>query len=226
MTVVPLPDISCVRVRMDYKNADNFLGGSRFYLSYGGSAPTPGNCITLADGIAAAFTSDLAYAMSDSWALVEVDVLDIATDAGSSGQWTGNNPGLGGSGACQASVATNVEYQIARRYRGGKPRMFIPPPSNSALEDAAHWTDAIVGDITSNVTGFFAAVTALSVGAMGTLTHVNLSYYKSFTNITNSSGRERAVPKYRDVALHDNVEGYQAKKVIGSQRRRRVATTY
>jgi hypothetical protein len=60
---------------------------------------------------------------------------------------------------------------------------------------------------------------------MGTLAHVNLSYYKGFTNVTNSSGRERAVPTYRDAALVDPVTGYFGKAIMGSQRRRRTSTT-
>jgi hypothetical protein len=61
---------------------------------------------------------------------------------------------------------------------------------------------------------------------MGVLAHVNLSYYKGFVNVENSSGRERAAPTYRDSALLDPVTGYVVKQVVGSQRRRRTATTY
>jgi hypothetical protein len=79
--------------------------------------------------------------------------------------------------------------------------------------------------VNSGVAAFFSEIEGLSVGSMGTLQHVNLSYYKGFTNITNSSGRERAVPTYRTVATHDNVTGYSAKAIIGSQRRRRTSTS-
>jgi hypothetical protein len=78
----------------------------------------------------------------------------------------------------------------------------------------------------TNIQNFFTAVEAISVGAVGALAHINLSYYSGFTNITNSSGRERAVPKYRATALHDLVNGYAVKKEIGSQKRRRTATSY
>jgi len=76
------------------------------------------------------------------------------------------------------------------------------------------------------MTAFMAEIEALSVGAVGALGHVNLSYYQGFKNITNSSGRERAVPTYRNTALLDVVQGYAAKSVVGSQRRRRTSTTY
>jgi hypothetical protein len=215
-----------MRVRLDYVNADGSEAGSRIYLQYAGAAPTAGNCITLASDIAAAWATNLSGQVSDDWALAEVDVLDIASDTGASGQWTGHNVGGETNTAVPSQVAVNIEFGIARRYRGGKPRMFLPGPSMAQMQDSAHWTTGYVSSVQTAVGAFFTAVEALSIGAVGQLTHVNLSYYKSFTNVTNSSGRTRAAPKYRDVALVDTIESYIVKAVVGSQRRRRTATTY
>lgn len=226
MTAPPLPASPCMRVRTLFTNSDSFLAGNRFYLSYSGAAPTPGNCTTIADGVEAAWVAQLATLAHSDWSLTEVDVLDIASLTGSSGQWTGNEAGTAGGGMITANAAINVEFDIARRYRGGKPRMFLIPPGVGALLDTGHYTDDFVTLVNTQVTAFFAAIAALSVGAVGTLAHVNLSYYSGFKNITNSSGRERAVPTYRDAALLDTVESYACKAVVGSQRRRRTATTY
>jgi hypothetical protein len=87
------------------------------------------------------------------------------------------------------------------------------------------WTGGFVTAVNSGIAAFFTAVEALSVGAVGALRHVNLSYYAGFTNHTNTSGRERAVPTYRATAVHDNVTSYAAKVEYGSQRRRRTSTT-
>jgi hypothetical protein len=225
MTVVPLPDVPCVRCRLIYNEGTSGEGGNRFYLSYTGSAPTAGNCSTLASDIATAWASAFAGLVGAGFSLNEVDVLDIGTDSGLSGQWTGTHTGTRGGAQLPASVASNIEFQIARRYRGGKPRMFLPPPVETDLVDNGAWTSAFVGDLTTQAGVFFAAIEALSIGAMGTLQHVNLSYYKGFTNIANSSGREHAVPTYRATALHDNVVGYAGKAIIGSQRRRRTSTS-
>lgn len=215
-----------MRVKLDYVQADGADAGSRFYLSYAGAAPTPGNCATIAADIHTAWTTNIAPLISDAIALAEVDVLDIASLTGASGQWTGHELGTLSGGTIPASAAVNVEFGIARRYRGGKPRMFLPAPTSSQLLDSGHWTVAYVGDVQTGVAAFFTAIEALSVGAVGALAHVNLSYYAGFKNITNSSGRERAVPTYRSSALLDIVESYIVKAVVGSQRRRRTATTY
>jgi hypothetical protein len=225
VTAVPLPASPCLRVRLDYNLGGVAEGGNRFYLSYSGSAPTGANCTTLASDIAAAWASNIAAVVDNQWALEEVDVLDIATDSGLSGQWTGSNAGSLSGASCQGSVATNIEFGIARRYRGGKPRMFLPPPTAAELESLVTWSPAFIGDANTAAEGFFAAIAALDVGAVGTLAHVNLSYYQGFTNITNSSGRERAVPTYRSAAKLDPITGYSTKAVIGSQKRRRTSTT-
>jgi hypothetical protein len=225
MTVVPLPDVPCVRVRVIWNEGANGEGGFRFYLKYSGSAPTGANCVTLATDIGDAYLANLAPLHSDYGAVNEIDVLDIATDSGLSGQWNGTVAGSRSGVGLPDQCATNLEYGIARRYRGGKPRSFLLPGNNGDLSDEGHWGTTFLGEVNSGASAFFAAIAALSIGAMGTLAHVNLSYYKGFTNVTNSSGRERAVPTYRDTALHDDITGYSAKAVIGSQRRRRASTT-
>lgn len=226
MTVVPLPDVPCVRVKLDYQDVSGFDAGSRFYLSYSGSAPTGANCATLASDVASAWATDMASLVTAEWSLVEVDVLDIATNSGLSGQWTGTHAGTRTGPTLPLQCATNIEYNISRRYRGGKPRMFLPPGAEADLTNQAHYNSTYVTAVNTGIAAFMAALEALSIGAMGTLAHVNLSYYSGFRNITNSSGRERAVPVYRPTALHDVISGYSCKTLVGSQRRRRTATTF
>lgn len=225
MTPVPPPASPCVRVRLDYVQSDDFDGGNRFFLSYTGSAPSAANCATLAGDIATAWNNRIAPFVNTSWTLTEVDVQDIATDSGAFGDWTGTHAGTFSGTQLPSQCAVNVEFDIGRRYRGGKPRIFLPPPVTDVLVDSGHYNNTFTADVSTDVGNFFSDIAALSVGSMGTLAHVNLSYYKGFTNITNSSGRERAVPKYRDAAVVDPVTGYATKALIGSQRRRRNATT-
>lgn len=225
MTTVPLPDVPTLRIRLVYNQNLRGEGGNRLYFSYSGSAPTAGNCATIASDVAAAWNTDIAPLTANNYALVEVDVLDIATDSGLSGQWTGSHSGSRSGTTLPVQCATNVEFGISRRYRGGKPRCFLPPGVAADLVDEGTWGTSFISTAGTGFSSFAAAINAISVGSVGTLQHVNLSYYKGFTNITNSSGRERAVPTYRTSALHDNITGYFVKAVIGSQKRRRTSTT-
>lgn len=225
MTVVPLPASPCMRVRLDYKNIDGSQAGSRFFISYAGSAPSAANCNTIATDIANAWNTYLAQLVSSIWTNTEVDVQDIATHTGNFGTAAVSNPGTAGSAAPPANCATNVEFDISRRYRGGKPRMFLPPTDTSHLADNAHWAAAFVTSVNTQMGLFSGAIQGISVGSVGALAMVNVSYYQGFTNITNSSGRTYAAPKYRPTALVDTITAFSCKSLIGSQRRRRASST-
>jgi hypothetical protein len=212
-------------VKLNYVSSAGTDGGSRFYLSYTGSAPTAGNLNTLAIDIATIWSTTLALLTTADWHLVEVDVLDITTLSGASGLWNGTEPGTISGTALPDQVATNIEFKIARRYRGGKPRMYVPPATNGQLANLNTWDATFVTDINTQASNFFSQIEALSVGSIGVLAHVNVSFYFGFQNQANSSGRERAVPKYRTTALLDTVTGYAGKALLSSQRRRRSATT-
>lgn len=226
MTSPPLPESPVVRVRLDFEDLTTNESGCRFYIGYSGSAPSGANCTTLAGDVSSAWSTYLAPHMSNEFALREVDVLDITTNSGLSGQWTGNIAGgLTGTGL-PLQVAVNIEFGIARRYRGGKPRIYLPPSDNTNQLDAAHWSAAYVSAMNTAIADFFSQIEGLSIGAMGTLTHSNVSYYEGFTNHQNTSGRERAVPTYRSSALVEPITGYFCKGLFGSQRRRRTSITY
>lgn len=225
MATPPLPDVPCVRARLIYDLGDVVEQGSRFYLSYSGSAPTGANCSTLASDIASAWSTNLASLVGADYALKEVDVLDIATDSGNSGSWTGSNGGTRTGTAMPVQTPINIEYDISRRYRGGKPRMYLPGGTYNDFTWPAQWGSSFVTATNTGIAAFFAAIEALSVGAMGTLQHVNLSFYQGYRTRTTGGGQTTFAPKYRATAVHDNVTGYNAKAMVSSQRRRRTATT-
>lgn len=226
MTTPPLPPSGVIRCRLDFADLSSNRSGCRFYIGYSGSAPTGSNLNTLATDISDAFSTDLAGEMSQNFALKEVDCLDIASYSGASGSWSGNINGGQSGTPLPLQVATNIEFEVARRYRGGKPRIYLPPSDTGNLQDAANWSASYVTAMNTNIAAFFTAIEALSIGAIGSLTHVNVSYYQGFTNHTNTSGRSRPVPTYRDTPVIDTVTGYNTKQLLSSQRRRRTATTY
>jgi hypothetical protein len=228
MATPPLPDVSTVRVRLDYTYLSVSMAGSRFYLSYSGSAPSGGDCATLAGDIAAAWTTHYAPLVFEDFVLSEVEVLDITSGMGADGFWTGTDPGSRAGTPLPAQIAMNIEFNIAQRYRGGKPRIYMPPGVYGDTGDLSHWTDTYQGLVQTGIGDFFTEIEALTVGSMGTLAHIVLSYYHGY-NTASPPWRGagfRYPPKYRSPnALHYNVAGYAPKLELSSQKRRRVATT-
>lgn len=225
MAQVPLPDTPCLRVRLSGTDDSGNTWGTRFFLSYAGGAPSGADCIAIADDISTAYANHLVPLTAVSVALTEIDVLDIATRSGLSGQWNGNAPGSASGGDVPIQVSQNVEYGIARRYRGGKPRGFWVTGTDTDILNQSHWTAAWVTTVQAAMVAFFAEVEAISQGAVGALRHVNLSFYQHSTVFIKSGGRAQNLSVYRPIALHDNITGYFAKQLMGSQRRRRTSTT-
>jgi hypothetical protein len=219
--------INAVRVKLDYTQSDGFLGGSRFYIAYASGIPTSGNLDTLASDVATAWNDELTGLINEDWTLTEVDCFDLSSETGLSGYWTGSHVGTRSGDVLPANVATNVEYNIARRYRGGKPRMYLPPPCQGDLQTPEKWLTDFQGEVNTDVPAFFSAIEALSIGAMGALTHQALSFYKGW-DTTMPVVKKRGTfypPKPRDAPLADDVAGYACKLEVSSQRRRRLATT-
>jgi hypothetical protein len=228
MTTPPDPEFPTVRCRLDYTQLDGALGGSRFYLQMATGGPTGANCTTLAGDIESAWASHLAPLITADWALTEVDVLDITTNTGASGYWTGSTAATRSGAAVPANCATNVEFNISQRYRGGKPRMYLPPGADADLLNTRQWGSSFVTAVNSGMGAFFTALEGLSIGSIGALSHVVLSYYHGWnTNTPPWRGPGyKYPPKYRTQAIPYAVAGYACKAVVGSQRRRRTAATY
>lgn len=221
------PTVKALRVRVTYTDVDGLLAGSRFFLSYAGSAPSSADCTTLATDIATAWSVHMSGVVGSDWTLTEVDVLDLASALGASSETPVSEPGGLAGPHLPSNVCYNIEYDIARRYRGGKPRMYLPGPNQASLADNSHFTGAVLTAVNAAMAGWFTAIEALSVGAVGALAHVNISFYAGYDvslPIVKPSGT-RYPPKYRAAAQVDAIEGYATKSVVGSQRRRRTSTT-
>jgi hypothetical protein len=214
-----------MRVRMSGTDNSGSSWGTRFYLAYGGSAPSGAQCIALATQISSLYGAHLAPLVVPATTMDLVDVIDIATSNGLSGQNTTSVPGLRTGTALPAQVAMNVEYGIAERYRGGKPRGFWPLGIETDLLNVSDWDSTFITAVNNGITGFFTDIEAFVVTGVGPFRHVDLSYYHGFTVVVDSSGRSHNVPTYRPTALVRDVTGYFAKPVLGSQKRRRTATT-
>jgi hypothetical protein len=226
---VTLPYVAAVRCTLRYNATAVEDVGNRFFLSYSGSAPSPANCTTLAGDIQAAFVTHLTPLMGTNYELVEVDVLDLGSDIGASGQNNTTSTGTRSGVNLPQNCNTNVELGIARRYRGGKPRIYFPFGTETDQASTATWTTTYIGTVNTDVAAFFAALEALSVGSMGTLAHVNISYYKGKDTNQPPAGKWRGPgykypPLPRATPLFDTVESYICKATIGSQRRRLTST--
>lgn len=209
--------------------------GVRFYLNSTGTPPFAAADLAALNGeISTLHHTTLAPLFSAVFTLIEIDVLDITTPMGAGSTITYSDPGVRSGNTLSDNCATNVEFQIATRYRGGKPRMYLPPGVSTDLVSASQYESSFVSTVKTNVQDFFSSLTAYTHGGLTGLSHVLLSYYDGVDKNTPSDtppGTWRGPgykypPAYRSpTAVSFPVTGYDPKQTVGSQRRRRSSTT-
>lgn len=193
----------------------------RIYVSYTGSAPTDAECTTFAGAVASAWSAHLASQICGNVDLVEVVAEDLSSASAGVGLWTGSDASSGGVWDGALSTASLINFQIARRYRGGKPRVYLPPMGSAALTSPKLWNSTYQGNMTTGFTAFITAILAAGWSGAGTLTQVNVSYYSGFTVFMTPSGRARNIPKLRTGGpVTDPVVGIACNAVPASVRKR------
>lgn len=194
---------------------------SRIYWQYSGTAPTDAQLNTMATAVATAWSSDLAALCYTDIALTEVVCTDLTSATAARGIWSGSHAGTSSGTMLPAGVAFNIGFSIARRYRGGKPKVFMPFGVAGDLQTAQTWTSAFATAVATAWGNFTTAVgSAIAWGATSE-GQVSVSYFSGFTSVQNPiTKRYRNVPTVRSSVTPDAVIGAVYQTRVASQRRR------
>lgn len=225
----PLPVVpSTLKIELEWNTSSLTRAGCRSFYSYTGSAPSGASATAIASDVAAAYAAHLLAELNDDMALTGVKVTDLATDTGAVGEWSGSHGGTAAAGPPTGETCILINFEIARRYRGGKPKIFLPPAGTDSLDSSfSHWTSGAVTGFNTAWTDYDTAVLAIAESGTSLSNHVNVSYYQGFTTVLNPiTGRTRDVPKLRTGGpVVDVITGHSASNVISQQRRRRTSTS-
>lgn len=231
LTVPALPDApNVIRIRFEYTTEADLKAGNRIFYLYSGGPPSVAQLNTLATDVSTGFGTDLAPEMSQNYALTGVECTDLTSPTSAQGTWTGSVPGTRSSASVDNTLNDAVihNFVIARRYRGGKPKTFWPFGVSGDRQDDAHWHSSFATEVENAWASFKTYLQALT-GIGCTLTdHVNVSYYSGFASVQNPvTKRWENIPTPRTgTAVIDGITGNSVNLMIGSQRRRRSATSY
>lgn len=200
----------------DAKDIANIL-----HWQYSGTAPTAAQASTFAESIRSAWATDILTHQDQNYSLDKVTVIDLSSSTSAEGQSTGA-PAVGSitTAGLALGSALIVSSQIARRYRGGKPRTYIGGQASVNVTSAGEFGSGYLTTMATQWTSFVNTVDAAGWTGAGTLDQVNVSYFAGFTNHTYPSGRTKAIPTVRGTPLVDVITGFVMRPKIGSQRRR------
>lgn len=121
-----------------------------------------------------------------------------------------------------AGSALLVHYPIGRRYRGGKPRSYLPWGTADDLTTRNTFGTGSMATFNTTWAAILNAVPAAGpVGTAALVSQVNLSYYGPPNRIiTGSTGRVRTVSTVRTTPIVDLISGFSMSAKVASQRRR------
>lgn len=224
MPALPSPG-AVVRVQMVWEITGGHEFGSRFFLSYTGGPPSSTDLNNLCANVEGHFNGEFLSHITTEKVLIEVNAVDLSSDTGATGQWTGSVAGTDGSTSLPSDVCTNVGFVINRRYRGGRPKIFLPTGSNADLASTDTWSSTYVAAINTAWGSFMGSVLADTYGSFTLSDNCNVSFYQGFTVFTGPTGRASNRPTPRTTPKVDNIINHECKQEIASQRRRRASVS-
>jgi hypothetical protein len=193
---------------------------TKMFFRYSGGAPDATACTGFAFDAYGAMAAEDAQWGSDV-SLIECIVTDLSSTSGGQGTESSTTPGGKTPGALSMATCLLINYHISRRYRGGKPRNYLPWLVETDLVNRREWNPAAVSAAEGALSTFFAAFIGQVEGTTTITEHINISYFDGFTVVTSpTTGRAKNVPVRRTVPLVDAITGFTGSTRPASQRRR------
>lgn len=216
-----LPDVpSVLRARLQWTSNTDTSVYTTLFFSYSGSEPDSSDCANFATAICNAFGAEVSV-WGNHVTLTGCEVTDLTSATAGQGRATCDFQGTNTSGVLAGGTCVVISYEIARRYRGGKPRNYFPWPSVADLLDQQQFGADRVSEWAAAIAAIFTAIIGTAEGGATITNHVNVSYYSGFTVVNPGGGkRARNVPTLRGTPLVDAITGRNVLVTPGSQRRR------
>jgi len=217
----PLPDVpGVIRVDIKYTNATDLDILTRLHFRFAGGPLTNGQAAAWAESIVASAAGLDAW-MHEDTEITLVTVTDLSTSSAGVGSYPADITGSLTGGLIALGTAFLVNYQISRRYRGGRPRNYLPAGDAAVLETSRSWTTAFQTVVTNSWNTFIADCITDAPSGITDVAHVNVTYYGP-PNYTKGVLPER-VKTYSTklaVPIVDDINSTTYSLIPSSQRRR------
>lgn len=215
------PVAGVIKVASLFTYSGNVSCMNRYFIHYSGTAPTTAQLNTFCTSLDTGWSTNYPAVTSGDVIGTGHQAEDLSSSTGAIGAAGMSSTGTRSGDGLPKATCFGVNFQMARRYRGGKPKIFLPFGTSTDLDGTGRWKGASLSSFGSAWVAYINAALAAGWTGAGTLTHVNVSYYSGFTVVTNPiTHRARNVPTLRGTPLQDLITGYSSETDVMSQRRR------
>lgn len=198
---------------------------TKFFVAFTGSSSDSNVANYVAHQIAnAPFVMAVAH---PDVSLIEVTATDLTSDSSPQASSSASVPGTASGGLLPAQTCVLLNHQISRRYRGGKPRHYLPWGVEDDLLDPQTWKNASLGNFGAAFDSMHTAL-LFPEDTLNPRSICNVSYYQGSTGtltsetvdgVTYQRGHTKST-KRPDAAQVDTIVSTTVNHKPGSQRRR------
>ena len=192
-------------------------------MAYSGGAPSTADLATLAGNVSADWDAQLKPFLSADALLYEVTCIDLANTGTPAGSILPAIAGTRAGNPLPNSIAAVLGFSIDRRYRGARPKVFLPFGTETDQSSSTTWLTAFVDDLKTAWDTFQGLITGTIVSATVLGAPVGVSYYSGKIVNPNPLARMRFIPEQRAVPAIFAVTATAVLPRFGSQRRRLTA---
>lgn len=203
--MAPLPPVAnCLKVQLGW-DADNDANAMTvLHFRYTGGPPSSAQCTSMAAAFAAAQGARFAALLNTQSATGECTVTDLSSSTSGQGSASAVVAGTRAGSELSAGTAALVNLHIARRYRGGKGRSYLPLGVAGDIT-TGRWASAFETAVFNAYTDFQSD--ALGVGVGCTIASPCLASYR----LNNAP---------RNPGVTEDVLSWTTQPLVASQRRR------
>jgi hypothetical protein len=137
---------------------------------------------------------------------------DLSSSTGATAEHSVGSAGTATDSGISAQACLMVNYSITRRYRGGHPRTYFPPPAWGGLTSPSDWDSGVVSDCAGAVADIQSVFSTATHGSTTLSGMVCVSYVAA------------KVPRVDP--LVEPITGYSVGAIVRTQRRRLTASSY
>lgn len=195
---------------------------TRTHYLYTGAAPSSTDIVTFLGTYVAATSVFAALALDTESSYLGSALIDLTSPMSGGGEVATSTPGTRTGDVLGAGVAVLVNETITRRYRGGKPKSFVPWGTSTDLLTRQTWQAASLTDFGNYYAEIFRApFIGQFIGPALITEQVSVSYYgPPNRTVTGSTGRVRTLSTTRATPIIDPVSSVAVSPRVSSQRRR------
>lgn len=192
-------------------------------LHFNGAGGASGaDLATSASNIAAALAADAPFvgAFGPHVTFESITLTDLGSVAEASGEGFATGVGTRTGSPLSSGACALIRLGISRRYKGGKPRSYMPWGTSADLDAVNHWSS---GAITAFDTAYASMITYIETfsGTAALSAQINLGYFSGYTlGPAQPGGFRKKIPTPLGAPHKDVITSVSASPNVGSQRRR------